>query len=191
MDLSQRVGTDWAALLDDVQSKRLARLEAHVAASLALPNVHYRMVQRSLDEFCFRQVRALRRARRPARGRQQSPGRSRRASMGRRLRCRCAAPAAASDAPLSTSLFHVMSCHALFAAPQGEAHAFLKKAFPASSFCVQLCCLHLATTGHALHSAGQCWEETAPVAAGDARAAHRLRPLRSAPGGSQHAPHAP
>jgi hypothetical protein len=58
MDLSQRVGTDWAALVEDVQSKRLARLESHIAASLALPNVHYRMVQRSLDEFCFRQVRA-------------------------------------------------------------------------------------------------------------------------------------
>jgi hypothetical protein len=57
MDLTQRAGVDWDALVADVRAKRLPHLEGHIYASLELPNVHFRMIQRSLEEFCFSKVR--------------------------------------------------------------------------------------------------------------------------------------
>ena len=56
MDLSQRMGVDWNDLAADVKACRHERIENFATEELLRGDVHYRIVQRALEEFLFSQV---------------------------------------------------------------------------------------------------------------------------------------
>lgn len=56
MDLTQRMGVDWQVLAEDVVACRHDRVEEFAREELARGKAHYRIVQRSLEEFLFKQV---------------------------------------------------------------------------------------------------------------------------------------
>lgn len=56
MDLQQRMGVDWKELADDVAALRVDCVQQYVSAGLE-GKKNYRMVQRTLSEYLFAQVR--------------------------------------------------------------------------------------------------------------------------------------
>lgn len=56
MDLSQRMGQDWQALAGHVRSREIAPVAQYLDHALSSATSNYRIVQRSMEEFCFSQV---------------------------------------------------------------------------------------------------------------------------------------
>lgn len=57
MDLTQRMGVDWEELRQAVLAGQKAPIEQYASDMLASGSANYRVVQRALEEFLFRQVR--------------------------------------------------------------------------------------------------------------------------------------
>jgi hypothetical protein len=58
MDLTQRMGVDWEQLRQAALAGQVAPIEQYASGMLASGGSNYRVVQRALEEFLFRQVRA-------------------------------------------------------------------------------------------------------------------------------------
>lgn len=56
MDLRQRMGEDWTVLANSVREMDVKAVEEYIDNSLKKSRVHYRVVQRSLEDYCFSQV---------------------------------------------------------------------------------------------------------------------------------------
>jgi hypothetical protein len=57
MDLGQRMGVNWQILAECVRKQDVQGVVEYVNSALAQPRVHYRIIQRCLEEFCLSQVR--------------------------------------------------------------------------------------------------------------------------------------
>lgn len=57
MDLRQRMGEDWTVLAECVRAKDVKAIQEYIDNALSRSRVHYRVVQRSLEDYCFSQVR--------------------------------------------------------------------------------------------------------------------------------------
>jgi hypothetical protein len=60
MDLRQRMGVDWTALATSVKEMDAQAVQDYIDNALSRSRVHYRVVQRSLEEYCFSQVHTAR-----------------------------------------------------------------------------------------------------------------------------------
>lgn len=58
MDLQQRMGVDWETLGAAVREGRVQPVESYATEALASGDSHYRVVQRSLEEYIFKQARS-------------------------------------------------------------------------------------------------------------------------------------
>ena len=59
MDLQQRMGVNWESLGVAVREVRVQPVESYATQALAAGDSNYRVVQRALDEYVFKQVRSL------------------------------------------------------------------------------------------------------------------------------------
>lgn len=59
MDLRQRMGEDWTVLANSVREMDVKAVEEYIDNALKKSRVHYRVVQRSLEDYCFSQVALL------------------------------------------------------------------------------------------------------------------------------------
>lgn len=58
MDMSQRMGVDWHALIAAVRAGDVTAVEEYAKGELARPRSHFKILQRALEEFCFSHVRS-------------------------------------------------------------------------------------------------------------------------------------
>ena len=57
VDMEQRMGVDWTALITHVRQGNTEPVASYAARELEKKHTHYKIVQKALEEYCFSRVR--------------------------------------------------------------------------------------------------------------------------------------